>query len=103
NSLYILFEQQINYIFQCIAFLQTNPIIKALDVKESAQNEFSEAAQKWLNTYTVWNTNCGGWYRYQNGYIVQWPGSATHMMESLHTPNWDNYEYSFRFSKDAPG
>ncbi|KXS12680.1 FAD/NAD(P)-binding domain-containing protein [Gonapodya prolifera JEL478] len=103
NSVHILFEQQINYIFQCIVFLQTNPSIEALDVKESAQKEFSDVAQEWLNKYTVWNENCGGWYRYETGYIVQWPGSATHMMESLHTPNWDHYELSIRQEGDTPG
>jgi len=92
NSLIITMEQQCNYIMQIIHTFQHNAKIKSVDVKLKAQRAFAKEAQDWLSVNSVWNTDCGGWYRYKNGYTVQWPGPALHMIDSIHTPDWRHYD-----------
>ncbi|KXS19471.1 FAD/NAD(P)-binding domain-containing protein [Gonapodya prolifera JEL478] len=91
NSLIISCEQQCNYVMQMIHALQHNPLIKSIEVKLEAQRAFAKEAQDWLKTNSVWNVDCGGWYRYKNGYTVQWPGPALHMIDSIHSVDWRHY------------
>ncbi|KAI9003967.1 hypothetical protein DFJ74DRAFT_638943 [Hyaloraphidium curvatum] len=96
NSLYIVIEQVVNWINQFIVTLQTNPSIRSIDVKKSAQDAFNADSQDWLIHNSIWNEDCGGWYKLRNGYIAQWAGPGLHFMDSLYAPNWDHFDIDMR-------
>ncbi len=87
NSILVMIEAQVNYILQCLRWLDRGEL-PSVEVTREAQSAFNAALQDRFEQ-TVWRNGtlvgtggsivppCGSWYRHQSGRNhVVWPGSA---------------------------
>lgn len=49
----------------------------------------------WHDTHSVWAESCQSWMKY-NGRIQLWPGSMLHMLKSLKSPRFEDYDIKSR-------
>ncbi|KAJ3342897.1 hypothetical protein HDU93_000556 [Gonapodya sp. JEL0774] len=71
-----------NYAYLNLDSIECEPALLTMKVKLEAQRAFAKDAQDWLKTNSVWNTDCGGWYRFaevqetQGVFLPFWIGQA---------------------------
>jgi hypothetical protein len=64
-----------------------------IDVRGEAQSDYNERLQADIESVTVWNGNCGGYYRTNSGRIVtQFPYTMTRYKEMLAEQDDASYE-----------
>lgn len=62
NSIHIQEEQQINYTFKAIKFMQQSiKPVRSYDPHKEPIMKFLDETQKFLKSKSVWRYNCGGW------------------------------------------
>ncbi|KAI9027069.1 hypothetical protein DFJ74DRAFT_662934 [Hyaloraphidium curvatum] len=96
NSIFIQEEQQMNYIFSAIKYMQQSPKpVKAFDPHKEPIFKFLEDSQTFLKETTVWKHSCGGWYTDRNGRIVQWPGPSNHYLDHIKKIDLEQYDVEY--------
>ena len=72
NSIIFMFESQVQYIVKCIqSMIDYN--LKYMDLKKDTMIQYNLQLQHEVKQ-TVWDTNCGSWYKNEAGKITNnWP------------------------------
>ncbi|KAI9012272.1 hypothetical protein DFJ74DRAFT_683180 [Hyaloraphidium curvatum] len=94
--IHLVEEQQVAYAVQVIVRMQTEGIV-AVDPKLEVQRKWHEGIQEDLRG-TVWEVDCGGWYKNQNKHGVltsHWPGLSTEFMAMIQSPDWDEFDLTY--------
>ena len=96
NSVVLMIEAQITYVMEALKTLQTYGV-RALEVRQSAQDVYNEGVQKRLQT-TVWNSGgCRSWYRDANGRnFALWPTHTFTFRKQMATFDAQSYELRAR-------
>ncbi|KAH9213911.1 hypothetical protein DL95DRAFT_409861 [Leptodontidium sp. 2 PMI_412] len=89
-------ETTLKYAFEAVRLIQTEGI-KSMSPKEEAVEDFQVYKDTLMREF-VWTSSCRSWYK--NGLADgkvwgPWPGSATHFMELLERPRWEDYEINY--------
>ncbi|KAM6535985.1 hypothetical protein FALCPG4_005508 [Fusarium falciforme] len=85
-------EATSNYILRLLDRLQADSL-KAVVVKESAQKNFNEWAQKQLQKM-AFSGNCKSWYKNSKGRVfVPWPGTVAHYVQTTATIRWEDFDF----------
>ncbi|KAF2844353.1 FAD/NAD(P)-binding domain-containing protein [Plenodomus tracheiphilus IPT5] len=93
-----ILECQGDYIVKCIRKLQKEDI--------GSMEISSRAVRDWIrhvNGYskrTVFMGDCKSWYKKNDRNIGIWPGSTCHAIETLRSPRWEDFIYTF--ADDSP-
>jgi hypothetical protein len=67
-----------------------------MEPKVARVKDFSRIIDEYFKG-TVYMDDCSSWYKGKDGkrIVGVWPGSALHAMETLRSPRWEDFEYSF--------
>ena len=87
NSIIFMIETQVNYILQCLAWLDRGmsgqPALETVEVREDVQRAFNDALQRkfdksvWKSDGSVWQLPCKSWYQHRSGkFTAIWPSFA---------------------------
>ena len=96
SSVVLMIEAQITYVMEALKTLQAYGV-RALEVRQSAQDAYNEGVQKRLQT-TVWNSGgCRSWYRDANGRnFALWPTHTFIFRKQMATFDAQSYELRAR-------
>lgn len=99
GSLNPILEAEGDYIIKCIRKLQKEDYL-TMTPKRARVDDFSDYVGVYFKR-TVYMGNCKSWYKTGSGagdrVSALWPGSLTHLMETLRTPRWEDFDFE---SKD---
>lgn len=95
GSLTKMIETVGDYIVKCVRKIQKDNIA-AMVVKQAREDDFTEYADAYFEG-TVFADECRSWYKNKGtGEVVGlWPGSTLHCIESLRSPRWEDYDYTY--------
>ena len=79
--------------------LQTENI-RSFEPKLEAVCDFSEHRDKYMKG-TVWNTDCGSWYRRNGKVVATWTGSTLHYLEAIAQPRFDDWDFKYAGNRFA--
>lgn len=92
-----MIERTGDYIVKCIRKLQKEGI-SSMEVKPERVQDFSEVIDEYFKG-TVYLDKCSSWYKSKGGrgdrVTGVWPGSALHAMETLRSPRWEDFDYTY--------
>lgn len=92
GSFITMLEMQADYVLRKIRDV-LNSNSSWIDVRGEAQSDYNERLQADIESVTVWNGNCGGYYRTNSGRIVtQFPYTMTRYKEMLAEQDDASYE-----------
>lgn len=92
GSFITMLEMQADYALRKIRDV-LNSNSSWIDVRGEAQSDYNERLQADIESVTVWNGNCGGYYRTNSGRIVtQFPYTMTRYKEMLAEQDDASYE-----------
>ncbi|KAH7397965.1 hypothetical protein BKA64DRAFT_624001 [Cadophora sp. MPI-SDFR-AT-0126] len=89
-------ETTLKYAFKAVRLISTEGV-KSISPKERAVEDFQVYKDTLMKEF-VWTSSCRSWYK--NGLADgkvwgPWPGSATHFMEFLERPRWEDYDINY--------
>lgn len=87
-------EIQAEYALQCALKISTENL-HSLAPAQTPTNAYLEHVETWHRTKSVWAESCKSWVKY-NGRVALWCGSMVHMLKTLRTPRWEDYEFKRR-------
>ncbi len=91
NSIIFMFEAQVNYIVKCIQTLIANKL-KYMDVKKETMIEYNMQLQHEVKQ-TVWDANCGSWYKNEVGKIINnWPHTTVNYWWRTRYPDTSEFD-----------
>jgi len=97
GSLTMMIESFGDYIVKAIRKVQKEDI-RSICVKHDAVADFSEYIDAYFQK-TVYLDECRSWYRSEGGngtrIIGLWPGSTLHAIDTLRSPRWEDYDYTY--------
>uniref|UniRef100_A0A8H7K9T6 FAD/NAD(P)-binding domain-containing protein n=1 Tax=Bionectria ochroleuca TaxID=29856 RepID=A0A8H7K9T6_BIOOC len=97
-----MIEKTGDYIVKCIRKLQKENI-SSMEPKAARVKDFSKIIEKYFDK-TVYLDECNSWYKKKTSkgdrIIGIWPGSALHAMETLRSPRWEDFDYTFEEDTD---
>ncbi|KAF5692407.1 monooxygenase [Fusarium denticulatum] len=90
-------EVQIEYAMQCCVKIQ-NEGIKAMEVKQLPTTQWNEHLDNWHTKYSVWAGDCRSWYKANrtDGRVYIWPGSMLHLLKTMKTPRFEDFNIAYR-------
>lgn len=92
NSFITMLELQAGYVIRCIRRL-LDERLRWMDVRPSAMTAYNDQLQTDIARFTVWQADCGGYYRVPSGRIVtQFPYTMTQYAKMLSEVDAQNYE-----------
>ncbi|KAL4993015.1 cyclohexanone monooxygenase [Aspergillus recurvatus] len=83
-------EIQAEYALQCAAKLSFENL-HSMAPKQEATTQWRRHVDDWHKANSVWAEDCRSWMKY-NGKIQVWSGSMLHMIKTLRTPRYEDYE-----------
>jgi len=86
-------EAQADYALKLIDRWQTENIHSFMPKLEAVQ-DFSEHRDKFMKG-TVWDQDCGSWYKKNGKVIVTWTGSTIHYLEAMAQPRFDDWDFKY--------
>lgn len=92
-------EAQADYALKMIDRLQTENI-RSFEPKLDAVRDFSEHRDKYMKG-TVWDTDCGSWYRRNGKVVATWTGSTLHYLEAIEQPRFDDWDFKYAGNRFA--
>ncbi|KAF8967752.1 hypothetical protein BDZ97DRAFT_1916690 [Flammula alnicola] len=92
-------EAQADYALRMMDRWQTENIHSFMP-KFDAVEEFAEHRDKFMQG-TVWNQNCGSWYKKNGKVIVTWTGSTMHYLEAIAEPRFDDWDFKYTGNRYA--
>jgi hypothetical protein len=93
GSLTTIIENIGTYIVKCIRKLQKENIL-AMHISSQRLHDWVMFNKEYFKR-TVFMDNCKTWYRRDNRIIGLWPGSTLHAIETLRSPRWEDFEYTY--------
>ncbi|RAH41072.1 flavin-containing monooxygenase [Aspergillus brunneoviolaceus CBS 621.78] len=93
GSVLITHEAQVEYALQCAAKI-SNEGLHSLTPKQAVTTQWRRHVDTWHDTHSVWAESCQSWMKY-NGRIQLWPGSMLHMLKSLKSPRFEDYDIKY--------
>lgn len=90
NTIIFMFESQVNYIVKCIqALIEIEP--KYMDIKKATMIQFNMQLQHEVKQ-TVWDSNCGSWYKNASGKITNnWPHTTVNYWWRTRNPDLNEF------------
>ncbi|KAH7084098.1 hypothetical protein FB567DRAFT_593580 [Paraphoma chrysanthemicola] len=88
-----ILECQGDYIIKCIRKIQKEDI-GSMEISPRAMRDWI----RFVNGYfkrTVFLKDCKSWYRRNDRIIGIWPGSTPHAIETMRSPRWEDYVYTY--------
>jgi hypothetical protein len=100
NSLVFMIESQLQYVMDCIDYLQRTGVA-TFEVREDVQRRFNQEIQRHLEG-SVWTSGgCASWYLDRNGKNTTiWPGSTWPFRRRLR--RFDPGDYTLRARRPRP-
>ncbi|KAI2673487.1 hypothetical protein CBS147333_8338 [Penicillium roqueforti] len=93
GSVLITHEAQVEYALQCAAKI-SNENLHSLTPKQSVTTQWRRHVDTWHDEHSVWAESCESWMKYNNR-IQLWSGSMLHMLKTLKTPRFEDYEIKY--------
>ena len=95
GNLIVLLENQIQYVAECLAKMQSQNI-RTMTPKESAVTNFTDFCDEYF-AGTVFSEECSSWYKSPAGGRVTalWPGSSLHAIRTFQQPRWEDFDYEY--------
>ncbi|PSN71846.1 FAD/NAD(P)-binding domain-containing protein [Corynespora cassiicola Philippines] len=94
GALLSLLEAQLDYVIKCTRKLQKENIAR-IQVKDAREQDFIEYTDEYFKA-TVFAEDCRSWYKNKDGKVTGlWPGSPIHCLETLRSPRWEDFEYTY--------
>lgn len=97
GSLTMMIESVGDYIVKAIRKVQKENIA-SMTVKEARETDFTGYVDKYFKG-TVFGEGCSSWYKKEmdGAKVVTglWPGSSLHCRETLRSPRWEDFEYTY--------
>ncbi|KAL2802551.1 cyclohexanone monooxygenase [Aspergillus granulosus] len=90
GSLMITHEIQAEYALQCVAKL-SHENLHSLAPRQDATSQWRQHVDGWHRENSVWAENCSAWMKYK-GKVQIWAGSMLHMIKTLRTPRFEDFE-----------
>ncbi|KAH7108808.1 hypothetical protein EDB81DRAFT_430747 [Dactylonectria macrodidyma] len=101
GTLTTMMERTGDYIIKCIRKLQKEGI-SSMEPKPARVKDFSHVIEEYFKD-TVYLDDCSSWYKSNSGrggrVTGVWPGSALHAMETLRSPRWEDFDYTYSGDK----
>ncbi|KJA23569.1 hypothetical protein HYPSUDRAFT_54285 [Hypholoma sublateritium FD-334 SS-4] len=95
----VALEAQADYALKMIDRLQTENI-RSFEPKLEAVRDFSEHRDRYM-TGTVWDIDCGSWYRRNGKVVATWTGSTLHYLEAIEQPRFDDWDFKYAGNRFA--
>lgn len=101
GSLTFMIENVGDYIVKCVRKIQKENIASMV-VKPEREQDFIEYVDAYFQG-TVFAEECRSWYKNKGtGEVVGlWPGSTLHCVETLRSPRWEDFEYTYAGEQDG--
>lgn len=95
GSLTMMIESTGDYIVKAIRKMQKENIASMV-VKQEREDDFTEYVDAYFEK-TVFSEECRSWYKNKKtGEVVGlWPGSTLHCIETMRSPRWEDFEYTY--------
>ncbi|KAL5331432.1 hypothetical protein ACEPPN_000962 [Leptodophora sp. 'Broadleaf-Isolate-01'] len=93
-----ILECQGDYIVKCIRKIQKENI-GSMEIKPRAIRDWIRHINGYFKR-TVFMGDCKSWYRRNDRIIGIWPGSTCHAIETMRSPRWEDYFYTFADESD---
>ncbi|CAG8904552.1 unnamed protein product [Penicillium egyptiacum] len=94
GSVLITHEVQAEYAVQCAAKI-SNENLHSLTPKQSVTTQWRQHVDTWHDGHSVWAESCQSWMKY-NERIQLWSGSMLHMIKTLKTPRFEDYDIKYQ-------
>ncbi|KNG52431.1 flavin-binding monooxygenase protein [Stemphylium lycopersici] len=88
-----ILECQGDYIVKCIRKIQKENI-GSMEISPRAMNDWIRHINGYFKR-TVFLADCKSWYRRNDRIIGIWPGSTCHAIETMRSPRWEDFSYTF--------
>ena len=98
GSLTKIIEATGDYILRCIRKLQKEDI-GSMEISSRIVRDWNRQTQAYFKR-TVFMDECKTWYRKDDKIVGLWPGSTLHAVETLRSPRWEDYIYTYRDNDD---
>jgi hypothetical protein len=96
GSIFTITEQISKYIMQIITKAQVE-MIKSIEVKQKAVNDFAEHTDAFMPR-TAWAGTCRSWFKRGNAFgpiTAVHPGSRVHWFHAMERPKFEDFEYDY--------
>ncbi|KAF2115611.1 hypothetical protein BDV96DRAFT_492666 [Lophiotrema nucula] len=92
-----------SYIVKAIRKIQKDNI-RSMVVRQDREDDFIAYVDAYF-AETVFSEDCNSWYknRTSNHIVGLWPGSTLHCIETMRSPRWEDFEYTYVDEFDAEG
>lgn len=92
NSITFMLERQVEYTVKALTAMRERNL-SAIDIKQSAQDQFQRELQAGLSKTTWADPHCHSWYKNAKGEITQnWSSHTRDYAATTETVKWENYE-----------
>ena len=93
NSIIYMVESQVNYIIQCMRWMQLNGK-RTIQASEQALQQYNNRLQSQLQD-SVWAADCSSWYKKSDGTISNnWSGAALSYRRLTRRPRMTEFEFT---------
>ncbi|MCA9772360.1 MAG: NAD(P)/FAD-dependent oxidoreductase, partial [Myxococcales bacterium] len=90
NSILFMLECQVRYVVQCVRRIRERRLAY-LDLREDEMARYNAAVQRDLGE-TVWDAECGSWYKLPSGKITNnWPHGTLAFWWRTRRPRWEAF------------
>ncbi|RYP07695.1 hypothetical protein DL764_002357 [Monosporascus ibericus] len=87
-------ETQVDYAIQACQKISSERL-HSIVPKVEPTRQYMEFSAAWHKEFSVWAEGCRSWYKNHcrdGGEVMLWCGSMLHMMKTLRSPRWEDYE-----------
>lgn len=88
-----ILECQGDYIIKCIRKIQKEDI-GSMEISPRAMRDWIRHINGYFKR-TVFMEDCRSWYRKNDRIIGIWPGSTCHAVETMRSPRWEDFNYTY--------
>ena len=85
------------YAIQCCQKMSQENL-HSLEVRQTPTSQYLQHSNTWHQSKSVWAEYCRSWYKDNKpeGRIQLWCGSMMHLLKTLRTPRWEDYNIKRR-------